>query len=59
MGYEQIVLKILKQLSSEDRFILFILILFCLEKRCDKYLKLMLLIIFVSGFGQGFISKES
>ncbi len=59
MGYEQIVLKLLKRLSAEDKFILFILILFCIENKCDKYLKLMLLIIFISGFEQGFLSKGS
>lgn len=50
MGYEQIALKLLKRLSAEDKLILFILILFCIENRCDKYFKLILLIIFISGF---------
>lgn len=59
MGYEQFVLKFLKKLNREDKFVLFILVLFCIENRCDRYLKLMLLIIFISGLGleQGFLSK--
>lgn len=57
MGYEQIVLRFLKKLNREDKFILFILVLFCVENRCDRYLKVMLLIIFISGLEQGFFSK--
>lgn len=57
MGYEQIVLGLLKKLNKEDKFILFILILFHIENRCDRYLKLMLLVIFISGLEQGFLSR--
>lgn len=57
MGYEQIVLKFLRRLNREDKFILFLLVLFIIENRCDRYLKLMLLIIFISGLEQGFLSK--
>lgn len=57
MGYEQIVLNLMKKLNKEDKFVLFILVLLHFENRCDKYLKVMLLIIFISGLEQGFLSK--
>lgn len=57
MGYEQIVHNLMKKLNKEDKFVLFILVLLHIENRCDKYLKLMLLIIFISGLEQGFLSK--
>ncbi|MDF2520372.1 MAG: hypothetical protein K0R84_1000 [Clostridia bacterium] len=57
MGYEQIVLNLMKKLNKEDKFVLFILVLLHIENRCDKYLKFMLLIIFISGLEQGLLSK--
>lgn len=53
MGFEQIAFKFLGKLRREDLLILLLLIFICLENRCDKYLKLVLLIIFISGLEQG------
>jgi hypothetical protein len=53
MGFEQIAFKFLGRLRREDLMVLLLLVFLILENRCDKQLKLVLLIIFLSGLEQG------
>lgn len=57
MGFEKVVFQLLGRLSREDLIVLGILIFFCIENRCDKYLKIVLVIIFLSGLEQGLFGK--
>lgn len=53
MDLEQIASRFLKHLGREDLMVLAILIFLVSENRCDRNLKLVLLIIFLSGIDQG------
>lgn len=57
IGLEQIAFKILGRLGREDKMVLFLLIFLTLENKCDKYLKIALSVIFISGLEQGFLGR--
>lgn len=57
MGLEQIAFKFLGRLRLEDLMILLLLIFLILENRCDRNLKIVLLIIFLSGLEQGVFGR--
>jgi hypothetical protein len=57
MGFEHIVFKFLGRLNREDLLVLLLLVFLILENRCDKHLKLVLLIIFLSGLEQGVFGR--
>lgn len=57
MGLEQTAFKLLSRLRFEDMMILFLFIFLTVENRCDRYFKIMLLIIFLSDLEQGLFGK--
>lgn len=57
MGFEQTVFKFLGRLNREDLMVLLLLVFFCIENRCDRYLKIVLLIVFLSGLEQGVFGR--
>ncbi|MDF2591107.1 MAG: hypothetical protein K0S75_573 [Clostridia bacterium] len=57
MGFQQSAFKFLGRLRFEDLMILLLLIFFILENRCDRNLKIVLLIIFLSGLEQGVFGR--
>jgi hypothetical protein len=57
MGFEQVAFKLLGRLRLEDMLILLLLIFLILENKCDRNLKIVLLVIFLSGLEQGVFGR--
>lgn len=57
MGSPHIAFKFLGRLRLEDLMILLLLIFLILENRCDRNLKIVLLVIFLSGLEQGVFGR--
>jgi hypothetical protein len=57
MGLEQTAFKLLSRLRFEDMMVLFLFVFFTIENRCDRYFKIILLIIFLSDLEQGLLGK--
>ncbi len=57
MGLEQTAFKLLSRLRREDTMVLFLFIFLTIENRCDRYFKIMLLVIFLSDLEQGLFGK--
>lgn len=57
MGLEQTAFKLLSRLRFEDMMVLFLFVFLTIENRCDRYFKIILLVILLSDLEQGLFGK--